>query len=159
MDKYIKGYKAVYKYNWLCSDLTLREKTLYKLIPATYFDEKLKKEVQYPIKVNVLGFHYCINPDDVVYYYDIHRADFELYEVHDFCEIDIKLRSDNDSVASDNLMVVRKIPKNEYKKVFNKPHVELVGRSRIYVWHNKMYSNISRMISKTLIFSRKHYEK
>ena len=66
------------------------------------------------------GFHYCVNPKDVLQHYPI-KHDFRLLEIEDLGE---SITQGNKSVTN-KLRVVREIPKEEYYSLFGIVNNEL----------------------------------
>ena len=98
------GYKATY--NFTCLDHKFEIGKTYKL-----------KRTPVPC---VYGFHYCVNPKDVLEYYSI-QHDFRLLEIEDLGE---SITQGNKSVTN-KLRVVREIPKEEYCSLFGIVNNEL----------------------------------
>lgn len=130
------GYKAMYKGK--CLNQIYSEGGTYEIIPNTYIKDD--EELEYDIKLNVIGFHYCTNIDDVAYYYDIIRDDFEVYLIEDLSEeSNTKItgrKSDCDTTVATKIKIIKKYEREELGIHFNWNIKlrELAERSRIYVW-------------------------
>ena len=59
------------------------------------------------------GFHYCVNPKDVLEYYSI-QHDFRLLEIEDLGES----ITEEDKTVTNKIRIVREVPKEEYYPLF-----------------------------------------
>jgi hypothetical protein len=88
------------------------------------------------------GFHYCVNPKDVLEYYPI-QHNFRLLEIEDLGD---SITDDNKSVTN-KIRIVREIPKEEYYQLFG----------IVKVQNGKGYTAISPSEAKHLVEAAKIY--
>jgi hypothetical protein len=67
------------------------------------------------------GFHYCVNPIDVLYHYDI-RHNFKLLEIEDLSNNTV---GRDKKFATDKIRIIREVPKEEYYQLFGIVNNEL----------------------------------
>jgi hypothetical protein len=91
------GYKATY--NFMCRGYVFEIGHSYEL-----------KETPRPCKY---GFHYCVNPKDVLYYYPIRNC-FRLLEIEDLGDS----VTEGNKTATNKIRIIREIPKEEYYPLF-----------------------------------------
>jgi hypothetical protein len=91
------GYKATYDY--ICINHKFEIGHSYELshkpIPCQY------------------GFHYCVNPKDVLHYYPIQHK-FRLLEIEDLGES----ITEGDKSVTNKIRIIREVPKEEYYPLF-----------------------------------------
>lgn len=148
MKKERKGFKALYK-GASIGGQSFKVGRIYTINPAEKKKDKNGNSIKFEIKNNVLGFHYCVDADETVYYYDVFDKDYEIYEILDMNPND---KNDGKTYVTDKIKIIRKI-NHRYKptRPFNKSYFELIGISRVYVWDKMTYKPFDRMIESIVI--------
>jgi hypothetical protein len=118
----MKGYKA--SYDGKCMNDFLFE------VGKTYeFDGKPKCCWQ--------GFHFCENAADVFYYYNFLWDDFVLFEINALGDLDERMHKS----CTNKIEIVRIVPKEEYKDVFDPEYAKFDEQGRL-IWYRHLYNGI-----------------
>jgi hypothetical protein len=119
------GFKATY--NFMCRNHKFEIGKTYELqgiiVPCNY------------------GFHYCINPIDVLEYYPI-QHNFRLLEIEDLGTS----VTDGNKTATNKLRVAREIPKEEYYSLFGIVNNQLTTTDEFGYWAKRTFDERNNRI-------------
>jgi hypothetical protein len=119
------GYKATY--NFTCRGCIFEIGKSYELMSKPKMCEH--------------GFHYCVNPKDVLNYYPI-KHDFRLLEIED---VGTSITHEDKSVTN-KLRVIREIPKEEYYQLFGIVNNESTITLKSGFWFKNKYDERNNKI-------------
>jgi hypothetical protein len=90
----------------------------------------------------VRGFHFCLNPDDVLNHYNITDHDFVLFEI--IAKGNTVHEYDSEKSCTTKIYIKRIIPKDEYNDVFKNHKFEFHENGRLKSIENKSQNTMSK---------------
>jgi hypothetical protein len=123
-------------FNWIFKRIAYKATYNMKCIDMTYEVGKTYTMEEDPI-LCMQGFHFCINPKDILYFYD-YKKDFKLLEI----EVLGKIAKTSDKAATNKFRVIRVVPRKETEKLLKIKTKWDKNDNLIYMldrWRDKKY--------------------